>query len=151
MPMHPAMPTPPGPGFRGGFPLRMPGPPPRMPGLPRLPPGGPAARLPPKMPPPPSSLPPPLPPPPLPPPRPPRSAAGKQLPGQKRKQQIRNGITERAINSRLRRNGSGNNRNMPKVHKEQDFTVDTFEENLLTTSTTGQLRRSTKGRYSQAK
>lgn len=138
-PMRPAMPpTPPGPGFpHPGFPPRMPGLP-RMAGPPRLP-VGPAARLPPpKMPPPP---------PPPPPPLPPRTIT-KQL--QKKKQQIRNGIMERAINIRLRRNGPAN-RIMPKTNKEQDFTVDTFEENLLTTSITTQSLRQTKGRFNQTK
>ncbi|XP_014482806.1 PREDICTED: protein enabled homolog [Dinoponera quadriceps] len=141
MPMRPAMPTPPGPGFLlPGFPMRMPGPP-RMAGPPRLPPAGPAARQPPpKMPPPP----PPPPPPPL-----SRTTVSKQLQAQKKKQQIRNGIMEREVGLRLRRNGPASSRIIPKMHKEQDFTVDTFEENLLTTSAPG--RRSTRGRYSQAK
>lgn len=137
-PMRPAMPpTPPGPGFpHPGFPPRMPGLP-RMAGPPRLP-VGPAARLPPP------KMPPPPPPPPLP------SRTAKQLQGQKKKQQIRNGIMERAINIRLRRNGPVS-RIMPKAHKEQDFTVDTFEENLLTTSIVTQSRRQTKGRFNQTK
>lgn len=137
-PMRPAMPpTPPGPGFpHPGFPPRMPGLP-RMAGPPRLP-VGPAARLPPP------KMPPPPPPPPLP------SRTGKQLQGQKKKQQIRNGIMERAINIRLRRNGPAS-RIMPKAHKEQDFTVDTFEENLLTNSIITQSRRQTKGRFNQSK
>ncbi|XP_070170474.1 RNA/RNP complex-1-interacting phosphatase [Polyergus mexicanus] len=141
-PMRPAMPpTPPGPG---GFPH--PGFPPRMPGLPRMAgpsrlPVGPVARLPPpKMP----------PPPPPPPPLLPSRTVVKQLHGQKKKQQIRNSIMERVINIRLRRNGPAS-RIMPKVHKEQDFTVDTFEENLLTTSITAQSRRQTKGRFNQTK
>lgn len=136
-PLRPAIPpTPPGPGFPlPGFPPRMPGPP-RIAGPPRLP-AGPARLPPPKMPPPlpPSSS---------------RTAVAKQLQTQKKKQQIRNGIMERAMNLRLRRNGPSN-RTMPKVHKEQDFTVDTFEENLLATSTAAQPRRPTKGRFSQTK
>ncbi|XP_032683697.1 uncharacterized protein LOC116850030 [Odontomachus brunneus] len=137
MPMRPALPTPPGPGFPlPGFPLRMPGPP-RMAGPPRLPPAGPAARLPPpKMPPPPPPL--------------SRTTVSKQLHVQKKKQ-IRNGIAERSVNIRSRRNGPANSRIISKMLKEQDFTVDTFEENLLTTSITGQLRRPMRGRYSQAK
>lgn len=122
LPMRPTMPpTPPGPGFppHPGFPPRMPGPP-RMAGPPRLP-TGPAARLPPpKMP------------PPLPPPPPPSSRTSKQLHAQKKKQ-IRNGIVERRVNIRLRRNDP-TGRIMPKMYKEQDFTVDTFEENLLASS-----------------
>lgn len=143
-PMRPAMPpTPPGPGFpHPGFPPRMPGLP-RMAGPPRLP-VGPVARLPPP------KMPPPKMPPPPPPPLPSRTAVAKQLQGQKKKQQIRNGIMERAINIRLRRNGP-TSRIMPKVHKEQDFTVDTFEENLLTTSIATQSRRQTKGRFNQTK
>lgn len=139
-PMRPAMPpTPPGPGFpHPGFPPRMPGLP-RMAGPPRLP-VGPAARLPPPK----------MPPPPPPPPLPSRTAVAKQFQGQKKKQQIRNGIMERAINIRLRRNGPAS-RIMPKAHKEQDFTVDTFEENLLTTSIVTQSRRQTKGRFNQTK
>lgn len=135
-------PTPPGPGYSPlPYPLRMPGPPPRMQGPPRLAPAGPAARLPPKMP-----------PPPLPPPSHSRSAVGKQLSGQKKKHMMRNGITERAVDVRLRRNGPTSSRGvLPKMHKEQDFTVDTYEENLLTTSTSGQQRRPTRERYSQAK
>lgn len=133
-PMRPAMPpTPPGPGFppHPGFPPRMPGPP-RMAGPSRLP-AGPAARLPPKMPPPP--------PPPLP------SRTAKQLQAQKKK--IRNGFVERTVNMRLRRNGP-TGRIMPKMRKEQDFTVDTFEENLLATSAV-QSRRPGKGRFNQTK
>lgn len=133
MPMRPTLPTPPGPpGFPlPGFPLRMPGPP-RMAGPPRLPP---AARLPlPK-----------IPPPPPPPPPHSRTAVSKQL---QKKKQIRNGMIERAV--RLRRNVSA--RILSKMRKEQDFTVDTFEENLLTSSGTSQLRRRPmRGRYSQAK
>ncbi|XP_012222536.1 P30 adhesin isoform X2 [Linepithema humile] len=138
-PMRPAMPpTPgPGPGFppHPGFPPRMPGPP-RMTGPPRLS-AGPTARLPPP------KMPPPPPPPPL-----PSSRTSKQLQIQKKKQ-IRNGIVERTLNIRLRRNGP-TGRIMPKMHKEQDFTVDTFEENLLATSIT-QPRRAGKGRFNQTK
>lgn len=123
-------PTPPGAGFpHPGFPLRMPGPP-RMVGPSRLP-AGPTARLP-KMPPPPSSR-----------------AVKHQA---QKKHQMRNGIMERTVNIRLKRNGPANSRRMmPKVHKEQDFTVDTFEENLLTTSTITQPRRHTRGRFNQVK
>ncbi|KAL6262744.1 hypothetical protein P5V15_005535 [Pogonomyrmex californicus] len=136
-PMRGVMPPPtppPGPGFpHPGFPPRMPGPP-RMAGPPRLP-GVPTARLPPP------KMPPPLPP----------SRTAKQLQAQKKKQQFRNGIMDRAVNVRLRRNGPISGRIMPKIHKEQDFTVDTFEENLLTTSAVAQPRRHTKGRFNQAK
>ncbi|XP_012541148.1 cleavage and polyadenylation specificity factor subunit 6 isoform X2 [Monomorium pharaonis] len=141
-PMRQAMPpTPPGPrpGMPPpGFPPRIPGPP-RMPGPPRLPPG-PTARLPP-----PPKMPPPPPPPPS---RTIRSS--KQFQVQQKKQQIRNGIMERAVNIRMRRNGPANNRILPKAHKEQDFTVDTFEENLLATSVPPP-KRQTKGRYNQSK
>ena len=130
-----AMPTPPVPGFpRPAFPPRMSGPP-RMSAPPRLP-VGPTARLPPpKMPPPPPKMPPP--------------SRSKQLQTQK-KQQIRNGIMEHSVNIRMRRNGPVN-RTLPKVHKEQDFTIDTFEENLLTTSNITQSRRQMRGRYNRSK
>ncbi|EFN81753.1 Probable tyrosine-protein phosphatase F54C8.4 [Harpegnathos saltator] len=133
MPMRP---TPPGPpGFPlPSFPLRMPGPS-RMSGPPRLPPAGSSSRLPPP------KMPPPPPPPPL-----SRTAVSK-LQAQKKKQQIKNGIMERTI--RMRRNNAASSRGMPKRYKEQDFTVDTFEENLLTVSNTS--RRLSRGRYSQAK
>jgi len=133
-PMRQAMPpTPPGPGFpHPGFPPRMPGPP-RMVGPSRLP-AGPTTRLPPPK---------------MPPPPPPPSRSTKQLQAQK-KQQIRNGIMERTVNIRLRRNGPASSR-IPKAHKEQDFTVDTFEENLLTTSIVVQPRRQTRGRFNRAK
>lgn len=135
-PMRQAIPpTPPGLGFpRPGFPPRMPGPP-RMAGRPRLS-AGPAARL----------LPPKMPPPPPPPSRAIRTT--KQLQAQK-KQQIRNGIIDRA-NIHMRRNRPVSNRILPKVYKEQDFTVDTFEENLLTNSIL-QPRRQSKGRFNQSK
>lgn len=133
-PMHPAMPpTPPAPGFlpHPVFPPRMTGPP-RMAGPLRLSAG--SGRLPPpKMP-----------------PLPPPSRTNKQLQGHKKKQHMRNGIVERAVNIRLRRNGPTDRRIIPKMNKEQDFTVDTFEENLLATSTT-QSRRSGKGRFNQTK
>lgn len=132
-PMRQAMlPTPPGPGFpHPAFPPRLP--PPRMAGPPRLPAGS-AARLPPMK---------------MPPPPPPPSRTTKQHQAQK-KQQIRNGIMERSI-IRLRRNGPTSSRIMARVRKEQDFTVDTFEENLLTTSSVAQPRRQTRGRFNQAK
>lgn len=134
-PMRQVIPPTPGPGFpHPGFPPRMPGPP-RMAGPSRLP-AGPTPRL----------LPLKMPPPPLPP-----SRTTKQFQVQKKKQQIRNGIMERAVNFRLRRNGTASSRTMSKARKEQDFTVDTFEENLLTTSIVAQPRRQTRGRYNQAK
>ncbi|XP_018313628.1 cleavage and polyadenylation specificity factor subunit 6 isoform X2 [Mycetomoellerius zeteki] len=137
-PVQAMPPTPPGPGFpRAAFPPRMPGPP-RMAAPPRLS-AGPAARLPPP------KMPPPLPPPKMPPP-----SRSKQLQIQK-KQQIRNGIMERSVNVHMRRNGPVSNRSLPKVHKEQDFTVDTFEENLLTTSNIAPPRRQTRGRFNRAK
>lgn len=129
--MRQAMPpTLPGAGFpHPGFPPRMPGPP-RMVGPSRLP-TGPTARLPKMLPPPPSR------------------AIKHQA---QKKHQMRNGIIERTVNIRLKRDGTVNSRRMmPKVHKEQDFTVDTFEENLLTTSTIAQPRRHTRGRFNQAK
>lgn len=140
-PMRQAMPPkPPGPGFpHPGFPPRMPPVPPRMAGPPRLS-AGPTARLPPLK----------MPPPPPPPPLLPSSRSTKQLQAQK-KQHIRNGIMERTINIRLRRNGPVSNRSMPKARKEQDFTVDTFEENLLTTSIVAQPRRQARGRFNQVK
>ncbi|KAL0129968.1 hypothetical protein PUN28_001913 [Cardiocondyla obscurior] len=136
-PMRQAIPpTPPGPSFpHHGFPPRMPGPP-RMAGPPRLP-AGPTARIPPlKMPrsrsPPPSTT--------------------KQLHSRKKHQQIRNGIAERSRSiHRVRQNAPANNRIMSRIRKEQDFTVDTFEENLLATSTNVQPRRQTRGRFNQAK
>lgn len=131
-PMRQAMPpTPPGPGFpHPGFPPRMPGPL-RMAGPPRLP-AGPAARL--------SQLK-------MPPPPPPPSRTAKQL--QQKNQQIRKEIMERALN--VRRNGSVSSRIMSKARKEQDFTVDTFEENLLTTTIVAQPRRQSRGRFNQVK
>ncbi|RLU25946.1 hypothetical protein DMN91_002109 [Ooceraea biroi] len=115
-----------------GFPSCIPGPP-RMPSLRR--PSG--TRLPLKMP------------PPLPPPPPlssSRTSRAKQL--QQKQNHIRNGIMERAVNMRLRRNGP-TDKVMSKVHKEQDFTVDTFEENLATSAST-HLRRP-KRRFSRTK
>lgn len=135
-PMRQAMPpTPPGPGFpHPGFPPRIPGSL-RMAGPPRLP-AGPAARLSPlKMPPPP----------------PPPSRTSKQLQAQQKSQQIRKEIMERTINVHLRRNGSVSSRIMSKARKEQDFTVDTFEENLLTSTIVAQPRRQTRGRFNQPK
>ncbi|KAG5340957.1 PTP5 phosphatase, partial [Acromyrmex heyeri] len=138
-PVQAMPPTPPGPGFpRPAFPPRMSGPP-RMSAPLRLP-AGPTARLPPPK----------MPPPPPPPPKMPPPSRSKQLQSQK-KQQIRNGIMERSVNIRMRRNGPVNNRTLPKVHKEQDFTIDTFEENLLTTSNITQSRRQTRGRYNRSK
>ncbi|KAK2584094.1 hypothetical protein KPH14_006537 [Odynerus spinipes] len=138
MPPPPPAMRAPGPGFHPpGFPLRLPGPP-RMSGPPRLPPGPPARLPPPKMPPPP------------PPPRP-------QIRQPIHKQQLRNGVVVLPRSSlRLTRrkvgSGSGVGAAMLKVIKEQDFTVDTFEENLLAVSTTKtRLRRPHKGRYNQAK
>ncbi|XP_071556324.1 uncharacterized protein [Temnothorax nylanderi] len=137
-PMRQAMPPTPPPGPGGfphpGFPPRMPVPP-RMAGLPRLP-AGPAARLPPMK---------------MPPPPPPPSRTPKQQLQAQKKQQIRNGIMERAVNIRLRRNGPASGRIIPKARKEQDFTVDTFEENLLTTTIVAQPRRQTRGRFNQVK
>lgn len=144
--MRPAMPlSPPGHGFpHHGYPPRMPGPP-RMAGPPRLS-AGPPPRLPPPKIPPPSPTPPP----------PPRTT--KQLQAQKKKQQLRNGIMDRTTNIRsLRRNGPVRI-TIKMNNKEQDFTVDTFEENLLTTtstttttsSTASQSRRS-RGRFNQTK
>lgn len=131
-PMHaiPAIPpTPPGFPHPSGFPSCIPGPP-RMKSSPRLS-SSPVTRLPPSkiLP---SLLPPP---PPLPPSRgSSRTAVAKQL-HQKKKQHLRNGIMEHTLDIRSRRNGS--NKIMPKTHKEhkeQDFTVDTFEENLATST-----------------
>ncbi|XP_011878748.1 PREDICTED: RNA/RNP complex-1-interacting phosphatase [Vollenhovia emeryi] len=138
-PIRQAMPPTPGPGCfqHPGFPPRPPGPP-RMAGPPRLP-TGPTARLPPR-----KMLPPPPPPPP-----PPPSRSTKQFQVQK-KRQVRNGIAQHAVNIRMRRNGPAN-RIVPKARKEQDFTIDTFEENLLTTTSVAQPRRQTKGRFNQVK
>ncbi|KYN08402.1 hypothetical protein ALC62_00599 [Cyphomyrmex costatus] len=140
-PVQSMPPTPLGPSFpRPTFPPRMPGPP-RM-AVPSRLSAGPTARLPPpKMP-----LPPPPPPPKMPPP-----SRSKQFQAQQKKQQIRNGIMERSVNIRIRRNGPVSNRTLPKAHKEQDFTVDTFEENLLTTSNVMQPQRQARGRFNRAK
>ncbi|KZC11459.1 hypothetical protein WN55_02633 [Dufourea novaeangliae] len=145
-PPRPALPPPPPrPGFLiPGFP-RQPGPN-RAPTGARLPPGPPARLPPPKMP---ALLPPPPPPPPPPSARP-RPVALGRLPAQKRKQHIRQ-IARLVKNSDtlIRRDGQ-TSRSLRKLLKEQDFTLDTFEENLLTVP--GQLRRrSTRGRYHQGK
>ncbi|XP_076659209.1 LOW QUALITY PROTEIN: uncharacterized protein LOC143362704 [Halictus rubicundus] len=143
-------PRPPPPPPRSGFPIPgYPPPPPRpgfpIPGFP--PPPGPnrnagGARIPPG---PSARLPPPKIPPPPPPPPPsqaarPRPSALRRLQTQKRKQHTRNGIAALVKNraSMIRRTGH-HGRPIPKLHKEQDFTVDTFEENLLAVS--GQQRR----------
>ncbi|XP_035722798.1 probable tyrosine-protein phosphatase F54C8.4 isoform X1 [Vespa mandarinia] len=144
-----------GPGFHPpGFPLRLPGLP-RMAGPPRLPPGPPSRLPPPKMP----------PPPPPPPPQVRQAVVVKRLQAHKKKhhnqhqeQQIaRNGriiplgssmrLTKREVSTARRiRNITS------KITKEQDFTVDTFEENLLAVSSTNaHLRRPLKGRYHQTK
>ncbi|XP_020288464.1 RNA/RNP complex-1-interacting phosphatase [Pseudomyrmex gracilis] len=130
-PARPPLTPPHGPGFpHPGFPPRLPGPP-RMTGPPILP-AGPVARLPPPKIPPPFDLP-------LPPP--PSSSRTSKL--QKKKQQVRNGIAERSVNIRMRRNGPVSV--TPK--KEQDFTADTFEENLTTTTS----RKHTKRSFNQSK
>ncbi|XP_043260478.1 RNA/RNP complex-1-interacting phosphatase-like [Colletes gigas] len=133
--------------FRYGPPLRpvMPPPPPRpgflAPGFPsqhglnrtpvgvRLPPGPPARLPPPKMP---------------PPPPPPSAAPGrpivlKRIHTQKRKQHMRIDMVTSVRNtirsgSRLIRRNNQMSKVLPKLPKEQDFTVDTFEENLLAAS-----------------
>lgn len=140
-PRHP--PPPP----RSGFPIPgFPPPPPRpsfpMPGFP--PPPGPkrnagGPRIPPG---PPARLPPPnMPPPPPPPPPPssqttrPRPSVLKRMQTQQRKQHIRNGIAMLVENrANLIKRTAQYSRLIPKLHKEQDFTVDTYEENLLTGS-----------------
>lgn len=142
-------PRPPPPPPRSGFPIPgFPPPPPRpgfpIPGFP--PPPGPnrnagVARIPPG---PPARLPPQKMPPPPPPPSSqatrPRPSALRRLQTQKRKQHIRNGIAALVKNrASLIRRTVHHSRPMPKLHKEQDFTVDTFEENLLAVS--GQQRR----------
>ncbi|XP_076245262.1 uncharacterized protein LOC143185858 [Calliopsis andreniformis] len=138
-PLRPAMPPPPP---RPGFPI--PGFPPPPPGPSRthigtiLPPGPPARLPPPKMPPPP-------------PPAPVRPVVVKRLQPQRRKQHIRNGIVTPVRNpGGLMRRDSQTSRILPKLVKEQDFTVDTFEENLLAVSSQPH-RRSTKGRFNQSK
>ncbi|XP_015173411.1 PREDICTED: probable tyrosine-protein phosphatase F54C8.4 [Polistes dominula] len=154
----PMPPLPPGPDFRRSvvnsgfhppaFPNRLPGPS-RMSGPPRLPPG-PQSRLPPPK----------MPPPPPPPPPQVRQVSVKRLQGNKKKQQqqpqIRNGmaVLPRSSMRLTRREVSTTRRNVAtKMIKEQDFTADTFEENLLAVSSTNShLRRSTtKGRYHQTK
>ena len=140
-PPRPAMPPPPP---RPGFPLPC-FPPPcpsRTPGGgSRLPPPGVPTRLPPPK----------MPPPPPPQPAPSRPVALKRIPSQKRKSHVRNGIVSLSRNpvSLIRRNVQ-TNRIIPKLLKEQDFTVDTFEENLLAVSSQPR-RRSSKGRYNQNK
>ncbi|XP_076160419.1 uncharacterized protein LOC143143250 [Ptiloglossa arizonensis] len=120
-PLHPTMPPPPP---RSWFP--MPGFPPPGPnrtcGGTRLSPG-PPSRLPPTMPPPP--------------PAPARPVSLKQ-------KTIRNPL------GNLRRGNNQMTRVLSKLFKEQDFTVDTFEENLLAVSSQPH-RRLTKGRYNQSK
>lgn len=70
---------------------------------------------------------------------------------------MRNGIAVLPKSSlRLTRRDVGHGtrlgRSALKIYKEQDFTVDTFEENLLAVATTNaQLRRPPKGRYNQSK
>nr|XP_031841173.1 RNA/RNP complex-1-interacting phosphatase homolog [Nomia melanderi] len=112
----------------------------RTPGGSRLPPG-PPSRLPkPKMPPPPP-----------PPPSRLRPTVLRRLQTQKRKQHIRNSIVTLIKNrSSIFKQDSQSSRSLPKLLKEQDFTVDTFEENLLAISGHPH-RRPTKGRFSQAK
>ncbi|XP_076230431.1 uncharacterized protein LOC116430766 [Nomia melanderi] len=139
-PPRPAMPSLP---HRPGFPIPGFPPPPcpnRTPGGSRLPPG-PPSRLPkPKMPPPPP-----------PPPSRLRPTVLRRLQTQKRKQHIRNSIVTLIKNrSSIFKQDSQSSRSLPKLLKEQDFTVDTFEENLLAISGHPH-RRPTKGRFSQAK
>ncbi|XP_043492444.1 RNA/RNP complex-1-interacting phosphatase-like [Polistes fuscatus] len=157
----PMPPLPPGPDFRRSvvnsgfhppaFPNRLPGPS-RMSGPPRLPPG-PQSRLPPPK----------MPPPPPPPPPQVRQVSVKRLQANKKKHQhqqsqIRNGMAVLPRSSmRLTRREVSTTRRIrnvsTKMIKEQDFTADTFEENLLAVSSTNShLRRSTtKGRYHQTK
>lgn len=144
-PPRPAMrPPPPRPGFPiPGFP---PPPPPPPPPCPSRTPAGILPHAPPAR----------LPPPKMPPPPPPQSAPTrpilfKRLQPQKRKSHLRNGILSSARNPvDLMRQNSQTSRILPKLMKEQDFTVDTFEENLLAVSSQSN-RRSTKGRYNQTK
>lgn len=155
-----AFPSPP-PGFR---PMPPPGMPPIPPGSPlfsprpfrygpppraAMPPPGPAFMLP-NFPPCPTRMPPPvarLPPPKMAPPPPPkmappsRAAALKRLQSHRRKSQARND----AAHARIRRNDG--RRSLPKLAKEQDFTVDTFEENLLARQPGKRVR----GRFAQCK
>jgi hypothetical protein len=112
------------------FPSRVPGPS-RMPGPPRLPSGS-LARLPPsKLPPtllPPQSLPSPL----------PSSRIAKQH--QQKNQHFGNGM-DRTTNI-CSWSDRSSNKPLPRRHREQDFTVDTFEENLSTsTSAHSQWKR----------
>ncbi|XP_043512887.1 probable tyrosine-protein phosphatase F54C8.4 isoform X2 [Frieseomelitta varia] len=133
--MHPPPPGFPVPGFPPPCPSR----------TGRLPPRLPAS----KMPPPPTPPPPPPPPPPAPPILPPsrlkHQAMPKRLQPQKRKSQVRNGFVTPTSQS-------GCDRILPKLMKEQDFTVDTFEENLLAVvSSQSSGRRSARGRFRQIK
>lgn len=140
-PPRPAMPPPPP---RPGFPIPCFPPP-----CPSRTPGG-GTRLPPPCP--PARLPPPkMPPPPPPQPAPARPASLKRITNQKRKSHVRNGIVSLSRNpvSLIRRN-SQTSRILPKLLKEQDFTVDTFEENLLAVSSQSH-RRPSKGRFNQNK
>ncbi|KAG6795527.1 tyrosine-protein phosphatase F54C8.4 [Apis mellifera caucasica] len=145
-PPRPAMrPPPPRPGFPiPGFP---PPPPPPPPPCPSRTPAGILPHAPPAR----------LPPPKMPPPPPPQSAPTrpilfKRLQPQKRKSHLRNGILTSARNpvDLMRQTNSQTSRILPKLMKEQDFTVDTFEENLLAVSSQSN-RRSAKGRYNQTK
>ncbi|OAD61985.1 putative tyrosine-protein phosphatase F54C8.4, partial [Eufriesea mexicana] len=111
-------------------------PPPPRPGFPFL--GFPPPRPPPTM----------LPPPKMPPPPPPRVTL-QQLQTQKKKSHIRHGVVSKNRAGAMRQN-SQLRRILPKLLKEQDFTVDTFEENLLAVSTQTN-RRPNKGRYNQRK
>lgn len=149
-PMRPAMPpsTAPRPRFPPPDFMRMPTPP-RMSGPPRLPPGNPFGR---------SMKVPPVPPPPPPPPPPLPPSSSSSLPPvpirmlQSKRHQIRIGLIERAVSLRFVKRNDAVNRFVSRVHKEQDFTVDTFEENLLTSSVTVQARRkSAKGRFNRGK
>ncbi|XP_026668525.1 formin-A-like [Ceratina calcarata] len=172
MPPPPGMPPVPPPPIPGPPPMYGPrpfryGPPPRsaMPPLPPRPgfpipgfllpcsprvPGG--ARLPHV---PPTRLPPPKMPLPPPPPPPlsqsvPRAVALKRLRPQKIKSHARNGVVASVRNSAdLIRHNSQTSRTLPKLMKEQDFTVDTFEENLLAPNQP--KRRLTKARFNQYK
>ncbi|XP_071861040.1 RNA/RNP complex-1-interacting phosphatase isoform X2 [Bombus fervidus] len=139
-PLRPAMcPPPPRPGF--AFPI--PGFPPPCPSR------TPAGRLPHV---PPARLPPPkIPPHPLPHSSSTQPVVLKRLQGQKRKSHVRNGILSLSRNpAGVIRQNSQMSRIIPKLVKEQDFTADTFEENLLAVSTQSN-RRPTKGKFNQTK
>ncbi|KOX80956.1 putative tyrosine-protein phosphatase F54C8.4, partial [Melipona quadrifasciata] len=76
----------------------------------------------------------------------------KRMHSQKRKSHVRNGLVTPVRNPVDRhRQTSQSSSGRPKLMKEQDFTVDTFEENLLAVvSSQSSGRRSARGKFRQA-